>query len=119
MVQCRSIFVLIVLIINGILYSKDLNKAEYVPNEIILKLSSETKIISPHSLTTDVAEIDAALLKFAITDISPVVPYKKDLNQRLPDINRIYRIKYTDSICLLYTSPSPRDLSTSRMPSSA
>ena len=76
-----------VLIINGILYSKDLNKAEYVPNEIILKLSSETKIISPQSLTTDVAEIDAALLKFAITDISPVVPYKKDLNQRLPDIN--------------------------------
>ena len=86
------------LIINGILYSKDLNKAEYVPNEIILKLASETKIISPHSLTTDVAEIDAALLKFAITDISPVVPYKKDLNPRLPDINRIYRIKYTDSI---------------------
>ena len=25
----------------------------------------------------------------------------------------------SDSICLLYTSPSPRDLSTSRMPSSA
>ena len=24
-----------------------------------------------------------------------------------------------DNICLLYTSPSPRDLSTSRMPSSA
>ena len=24
-----------------------------------------------------------------------------------------------DSVCLLYTSPSPRDLSTSRMPSSA
>ncbi|MEE3150172.1 MAG: S8 family serine peptidase, partial [Candidatus Neomarinimicrobiota bacterium] len=91
-------FVSMVLIINGILYSKDLNKAEYVPNEIILKLASETKIISPHSFTTGVAEIDAALLKFTITDISPVVPYKKDLNPRLPDINRIYRIKYTDSI---------------------
>ena len=26
---------------------------------------------------------------------------------------------YADNICLLYTSPSPRDLSTSRMPSSA
>ena len=26
---------------------------------------------------------------------------------------------YKDKICLLYTSPSPRDLSTSRMPSSA
>ena len=27
--------------------------------------------------------------------------------------------KYNVNICLLYTSPSPRDLSTSRMPSSA
>ena len=27
--------------------------------------------------------------------------------------------KFKDKICLLYTSPSPRDLSTSRMPSSA
>ena len=30
----------------------------------------------------------------------------------------IHRFK-TDESCLLYTSPSPRDLSTSRMPSSA
>ena len=28
-------------------------------------------------------------------------------------------LDYGDLICLLYTSPSPRDLSTSRMPSSA
>ena len=39
------------------------------------------------------------------------------------DINRVVRdtiaeIGYTNT-CLLYTSPSPRDLSTSRMPSSA
>ena len=27
--------------------------------------------------------------------------------------------EYEDTACLLYTSPSPRDLSTSRMPSSA
>ena len=34
---------------------------------------------------------------------------------------RLYRkhLKNEDYICLLYTSPSPRDLSTSRMPSSA
>ena len=48
---------------------------------------------------------------FAIHDINPVakvhiliIPKKK-----IPTIND----------CLLYTSPSPRDLSTSRMPSSA
>ena len=28
-------------------------------------------------------------------------------------------LKFAGKICLLYTSPSPRDLSTSRMPSSA
>ena len=37
--------------------------------------------------------------------------------------NKISLRKYTDFkiayVCLLYTSPSPRDLSTSRMPSSA
>ena len=30
-----------------------------------------------------------------------------------------YNLISTSEICLLYTSPSPRDLSTSRMPSSA
>ena len=30
-----------------------------------------------------------------------------------------YDMEYWNSVCLLYTSPSPRDLSTSRMPSSA
>ena len=32
---------------------------------------------------------------------------------------QFYIHKYQDDYCLLYTSPSPRDLSTSRMPSSA
>ena len=31
----------------------------------------------------------------------------------------VYEITINNNICLLYTSPSPRDLSTSRMPSSA
>ena len=36
-------------------------------------------------------------------------------NEYVPEIDKNYKF---DS-CLLYTSPSPRDLSTSRMPSSA
>ena len=35
------------------------------------------------------------------------------------DKNTSWRSKKDPRICLLYTSPSPRDLSTSRMPSSA
>ena len=41
------------------------------------------------------------------------------------ELGLIYEVKFSDAEggqrvdCLLYTSPSPRDLSTSRMPSSA
>ena len=38
----------------------------------------------------------------------------EDFGDFLPD-----RVAMQDATCLLYTSPSPRDLSTSRMPSSA
>ena len=42
-----------------------------------------------------------------------------DANIPLPDLRRQDTKNRQNSICLLYTSPSPRDLSTSRMPSSA
>ena len=41
------------------------------------------------------------------------------MNSALNDIlNQVNKDEHFDA-CLLYTSPSPRDLSTSRMPSSA
>ena len=41
-----------------------------------------------------------------------ILKLKSDLNDKEDEINNM-------NPCLLYTSPSPRDLSTSRMPSSA
>ena len=41
------------------------------------------------------------------------------MNHTLANSNVEYASYYMGHICLLYTSPSPRDLSTSRMPSSA
>ena len=55
------------------------------------------------------AEIIGQYLKGATTDNT------LELNQR--EKERIFNLGYYT--CLLYTSPSPRDLSTSRMPSSA
>ena len=40
-----------------------------------------------------------------------------ELNRTIPDLSRMRFVRRYN--CLLYTSPSPRDLSTSRMPSSA
>ena len=44
---------------------------------------------------------------------------EKDCNEDERKINEINSGIYCFNTCLLYTSPSPRDLSTSRMPSSA
>ena len=53
----------------------------------------------------------------------PVIPYNNPGVENLPGNMRPYRGPQPSGnryqICLLYTSPSPRDLSTSRMPSSA
>ena len=43
----------------------------------------------------------------------------RPVTNAIPNQQIWYRRKAREKICLLYTSPSPRDLSTSRMPSSA
>ena len=44
---------------------------------------------------------------------------KEQCNQIVSSLKELEKDKSTPYTCLLYTSPSPRDLSTSRMPSSA
>ena len=51
-----------------------------------------------------------------------VVPLEEDLIAKTivePEIRYIKKIVVTSYTCLLYTSPSPRDRTRSRMPSSA
>ena len=45
--------------------------------------------------------------------------YSKNYEKAIEYYEKALKIKEDYNICLLYTSPSPRDLSTSRMPSSA
>ena len=55
-----------------------------------------------------------------ILPYSAVMAYE-EANYEVISKNEVYEIrKYSDRLaCLLYTSPSPRDISGSRMPSSA
>ena len=59
------------------------------------------------------------LLNYDVTAIAPghgeVIPGCRDEVEKLVR----HRLMREAKVCLLYTSPSPRDLSTSRMPSSA
>ena len=54
--------------------------------------------------------------KKLITVTSPLLPNLDDFHAEL---QKIWDSKWITNNCLLYTSPSPRDPKTSRMPSSA
>ena len=79
--------------------------------------------------TTYADEITSINNYFGVTQQKTIINYEKSQPSSIdnpvvdPNFNTM-RSKDTESstatyICLLYTSPSPRDLSTSRMPSSA
>ena len=59
------------------------------------------------------------LIKNSLNSIYEVVYKAKSHNKKLWLSEKYDDINKLNSSCLLYTSPSPRDLSTSRMPSSA
>ena len=54
------------------------------------------------------------LHRVVITGLGAITPIGNDLDSYLQGLQ-----SGQNGVCLLYTSPSPRDLSTSRMPSSA
>ena len=54
----------------------------------------------------------------AAVDVDALAILTGDIVEEAPDVRGEVAVLNFD-VCLLYTSPSPRDLSTSRMPSSA
>ena len=63
--------------------------------------------------------LTSALAGCAGDDTSDLEQQIADLQQSNDEMNETINQQNQDYACLLYTSPSPRDLSTSRMPSSA
>ena len=71
-----------------------------------------------------IADGDASLADYEVSGCAAI--RSEDYEQAMRDAEAMIAVKpssdsgrYLATICLLYTSPSPRDLSTSRMPSSA
>ena len=62
-------------------------------------------------------------LEHADTDLEDLKTERGCLKEEpqivLDDFVILNHVDHSNEVCLLYTSPSPRDLSTSRMPSSA
>ena len=80
-----------------------------------LKISDEAKVQMPMKTVVSLIVIVAlgTMGYFQIVERLNVADTRLQLMEKDLEENTEFRI------CLLYTSPSPRDLSTSRMPSSA
>ena len=59
-----------------------------------------------------------SIIAVLVALLLPAVSRAKSVGQKATCINNQKQLQMAHT-CLLYTSPSPRDLSTSRMPSSA
>ena len=61
--KLEIVYIILILCIS--IDAKNSQDYEFVPNEFIIKLSPETKIILPNSLSTGLIEIDDILSKMA------------------------------------------------------
>ena len=96
------------------------DKDVYRPGEVVV-ITGTAPANSYVSITVTgpKGDVDFTIVK---SDASGVYCYEMALPTTIPYGKWVfgeYTVKAQVSSCLLYTSPSPRDLSTSRMPSSA
>ena len=93
----------------------------------ISKLTALKRLRITHSRPKDIdfisslVNIEELVLEYVsgFSDLSPLQSLKKLRSLHMENLRRVKEFDGLSGICLLYTSPSPRDLSTSRMPSSA
>ena len=93
--------------------------AGFIGSNVIKKLSNY-EVVTNHndSGRIDLQNIEQVMKLDSVDTVIHLagkIPWRELSSNEFSDNN----IKCTQNICLLYTSPSPRDLSTSRMPSSA
>ena len=90
-----------------------INLIQYkIPLNHLAKVIASEVDIDPTGEVGNSNRVRTGFSKRSIEDIGNIVI-------RLPNSQKEVFLRDISNICLLYTSPSPRDLSTSRMPSSA
>ena len=109
---------------------KENDDSSTTSNEESEDYSSEI-VISIGEIVTDTTFRDyqkyvdvAGFRIFALPEVSDEYMYKVaetyfQMLQQGENVDNVLRSRYLNTVCLLYTSPSPRDAHESRMPSSA
>ena len=91
------------------------NKLGELMNSTIRDRSTGCFIIGPKNITAKINDTFLVKLSTAIAHLIGIPNHDAMAGKYYAR----FHVKHEDTSCLLYTSPSPRDLSTSRMPSSA
>ena len=94
--------------------SKESSNYKIIPN-LIKKIENSKSIENKIPQNSQITKV---IDQQKITDMPFTKKQQKKLKIEFRQIKKC-KTKYSLKNCLLYTSPSPRDLSTSRMPSSA
>ena len=98
------------------IYEKALQDFLKLSNNLKNKLMQALQTKSPRTNQQLPSKVFVFIKKLRTTNNKPIT---KVLIQLFRSLTEFIKHKVLSKICLLYTSPSPRDLSTSRMPSSA
>ena len=113
---------------------KQINYALAVAKTLHFRKAAEICFVSPSTLSNAITEMENQLgvkiferdnKKVFVTELGrEILEKSKTIKMQLEDIQKISEstkapLSHNLSICLLYTSPSPRDKCRSRMPSSA
>ena len=102
--------------------NNSISHVEDISNEVLKDALSKDLLITTDSNVLGDSEYVVISVPTPLTDYQPDLSYveaaTKSIAENLKKGQTII-LESTTYPCLLYTSPSPRDLSTSRMPSSA
>ena len=96
----------------------DQKEAEAGGFEVVLELTVDNAVQIRHTALEAARQVSNSTIREAAGDMGYALRVHKYPHNILRE-NKQATGAGADRVCLLYTSPSPRDLSTSRMPSSA
>ena len=94
---------------------REQNKGYEISHYLVLDLGIDLMDLTRHKEVSLSFEVIKCIVQQLVDGLTHI--HSRNVMHRDIKPSNIYLMK--DGTCLLYTSPSPRDLSTSRMPSSA
>ncbi len=78
----------------SVVFASEPVREQAIPGEVIVKLAPNTQLLRSRSMVTGLAQLDILLNQYGVSSVEPMFPTEKPRRSDLPDISRIYRVRY-------------------------